>query len=56
VFTDATLERIATELPGDEKALVGIPGIGARKLADYADPVLALVRGEPVVVASDEPA
>jgi DNA helicase-2/ATP-dependent DNA helicase PcrA len=56
VFTDATLERIATELPGDEKALVGIPGIGARKLADYADPVLALVRGEPVVVAADEPA
>jgi DNA helicase-2/ATP-dependent DNA helicase PcrA len=46
VFTDATLERIATELPVDERSLMAIPGIGARKLADYADPVLALVRGE----------
>jgi DNA helicase-2/ATP-dependent DNA helicase PcrA len=46
VFTDATLESIATELPADSRALVGIPGIGARKLEAYADAVLALVRGE----------
>lgn len=54
VFTDATLEGIATDLPSDTRALVAIPGIGARKLEAYSDAVLALVRGEdPPVVAGD---
>ncbi|HSN07318.1 MAG TPA: ATP-dependent DNA helicase UvrD2 [Candidatus Angelobacter sp.] len=56
VLTDATLERIATELPADQAALVAIPGIGARKLQAYAEPLLALVRGEQPPSAPDEPA
>jgi DNA helicase-2/ATP-dependent DNA helicase PcrA len=56
VLTDATLETIATDLPTDTKALVAIPGIGARKLEAYAEPVLAIVRGEDPVVPVDEPA
>ncbi|MGO8770465.1 MAG: ATP-dependent DNA helicase UvrD2 [Mycobacterium sp.] len=45
VFTDNTLIAIAELLPDDEKALVAIPGIGARKLEQYGPDVLALVRG-----------
>jgi DNA helicase-2/ATP-dependent DNA helicase PcrA len=56
VLTDATLERIATELPADTAALVAIPGIGARKLAAYAEPLLALVRGETPPSPVDDPA
>ena len=56
VLTDATLETVATELPADSRALLGIPGIGARKLTDYGESVLALVRGETPPLPSDEPA
>ena len=35
VFTDATLTAIAEQRPADRAALVGIPGIGARKLDRY---------------------
>jgi DNA helicase-2/ATP-dependent DNA helicase PcrA len=56
VLTDATLETIATDLPTDTKSLVAIPGIGARKLEAYAEPVLAIVRGEEPVVPVDESA
>ena len=45
VFTDNTLIAIAEQLPGDEDALVAIPGIGARKLEQFGPDVLALVRG-----------
>ena len=45
VFTDNTLIAIAETLPGDEAALVAIPGIGARKLEQFGPDVLALVRG-----------
>ncbi len=45
VFTDNTLIAIAELLPGDEEALIGIPGIGARKLEQYGPDVLELVRG-----------
>ena len=44
VFTDNTLIAIAETMPGDEAALVAIPGIGARKLEQYGPDVLALVR------------
>ncbi|HZQ30435.1 MAG TPA: ATP-dependent DNA helicase UvrD2 [Mycobacterium sp.] len=44
VFTDNTLIAIAEQLPGDDDALVAIPGIGARKLEQYGPDVLALVR------------
>jgi DNA helicase-2/ATP-dependent DNA helicase PcrA len=43
VFTDATLTAIAEHRPADVAALVGIPGIGARKLDRYGRAVLALV-------------
>ena len=56
VLTDATLETVATELPADSRALLGIPGIGARKLTDYGEQVLALVRGEEPAVLADDPA
>ena len=45
VFTDNTLIAIAELRPGDEKALIAIPGIGARKLEQYGPDVLGLVRG-----------
>ncbi|WP_037042780.1 ATP-dependent DNA helicase UvrD2 [Pseudonocardia halophobica] len=43
IFTDATLTAIAEQRPADAAALVGIPGIGARKLDRYGPDVLALV-------------
>jgi DNA helicase-2/ATP-dependent DNA helicase PcrA len=45
VFSDATLENIATELPTTEQELLAIPGVGARKLEEFADSVIALVQG-----------
>ena len=45
VFTDNTLIAIAELLPEDDAALIGIPGIGARKLEQYGPDVLDLVRG-----------
>jgi DNA helicase II / ATP-dependent DNA helicase PcrA len=44
VFTDNTLIAIAESLPGDDAALVAIPGIGARKLEQFGADVLELVR------------
>jgi len=44
VFTDNTLIAIAELLPDDERALIAIPGIGARKLEQYGSDVLELVR------------
>jgi len=44
VFTDNTLIAIAETLPGDDAALVAIPGIGARKLEQFGADVLALVK------------
>jgi DNA helicase-2/ATP-dependent DNA helicase PcrA len=45
VFTDNTLIAIAELRPDDERALIAIPGIGARKLEQYGPDVLELVRG-----------
>jgi ATP-dependent DNA helicase RecQ len=45
VFNDATLMRIAEERPGSAQALLGIPGIGPKKLELYGDALLALVSG-----------
>ena len=44
VFTDNTLIAIAESMPGDDEALVAIPGIGARKLEQFGPDVLELVR------------
>lgn len=46
VFSDNTLVAIAEQQPRDNRALVAIPGIGAKKLEQYGAEVLALVRGE----------
>ena len=44
VFTDNTLIAIAESLPTDDAALTAIPGIGARKLEQFGEAVLELVR------------
>ncbi|GAB2656029.1 ATP-dependent DNA helicase UvrD2 [Gordonia jinhuaensis] len=45
VFTDNTLLAIAEQEPTDVKSLVAIAGIGAKKLDQYGQDVLDLVRG-----------
>jgi DNA helicase-2/ATP-dependent DNA helicase PcrA len=44
VFTDATLTAIAERRPQSAESLAEIAGIGPRKLEEYGDEVLALVR------------
>ncbi|NLV81088.1 MAG: ATP-dependent DNA helicase UvrD2 [Rhodococcus sp.] len=46
VFSDNTLVAIAEQQPSDDRELVAIPGIGAKKLEQYGAEVLALVRGD----------
>jgi DNA helicase II / ATP-dependent DNA helicase PcrA len=45
VFTDATLTAVAERQPARSEELVGIAGIGPRKLGLYGEAVLALVAG-----------
>ena len=47
VFSDATLTRIAEERPSSPEALLGISGIGPKKLELYGDALLDLVRQGP---------
>ena len=54
VFSDATLENVATELPTTSAALLAVPGIGARKLDDFGAALIALVNGEEPPVTTDE--
>ncbi|MGX1807611.1 ATP-dependent DNA helicase UvrD2 [Nocardia sp. NPDC055321] len=44
VFSDTTLTAIAEQRPTDDRGLVAIPGIGAKKLQTYGADVLAIVR------------
>ncbi|MEG8182544.1 ATP-dependent DNA helicase UvrD2 [Nocardia terpenica] len=44
VFSDTTLTAIAEQLPTDNRGLVAIPGIGAKKLGQFGAEVLAIVR------------
>jgi len=55
VFSDATLENVATELPTTPAALLAVPGIGSRKLDDFGVALIALVNGEepPIEFADD---
>ncbi|MFD7842194.1 ATP-dependent DNA helicase UvrD2 [Nocardia sp. NPDC059764] len=46
VFSDTTLTAIAEQRPADDRALVAIPGIGAKKLQTYGADVLAVVRSK----------
>ena len=47
VFSDATLMRIAEERPSSADALLGISGIGPKKLELYGDALLQLVSQPP---------
>jgi ATP-dependent DNA helicase RecQ len=44
VFHDRTLAALATARPCDRRALERIEGIGPRKIADYGDAVLEILR------------
>ena len=44
VFSDVTLRHIAREYPLEGAALLRIPGVGEKKLADYGPPFLQAVR------------
>jgi ATP-dependent DNA helicase RecQ len=44
VFSDATLAEIARERPGSEDALLDVKGVGPRKLEEYGEAVLKIVR------------
>lgn len=48
VFSNATLQAIAEVKPLDEKALLGVAGVGASKLESYAADVLELVRSSEI--------
>ena len=48
VFTDATLEAIADDVPRRAASSRQISGVGATKLERYSDQVLALVAGSDV--------
>lgn len=50
VFTDQTLRDIAVAMPKNTTQLRVIRGIGDVKVQRFAAPVLALVRGEEVLV------
>ena len=43
VFNDATMLVIAAMRPATPRQLLAVPGIGARKLEDYGDEILAIV-------------
>lgn len=44
VFTDATLQAVAEQRPTDASALLRISGIGQRKLDEYGEALLGLLR------------
>ncbi|MCX5399600.1 ATP-dependent DNA helicase UvrD2 [Streptomyces sp. NBC_00102] len=48
VFTDKTLMAIAEAVPGSERELVTIPGVGNRKMGRFGSDVLAICAGEDV--------
>ncbi|MFO8154450.1 MAG: DNA helicase RecQ [Thiohalospira sp.] len=44
IFHDATLAAMVDERPRDRDAFAALPGVGERKLRDWADPFLAVIR------------
>jgi len=44
IFHDATLEALAARRPQDLEAMAGVKGIGPKKIADYGDTLLAILR------------
>ncbi|HZK06302.1 MAG TPA: ATP-dependent DNA helicase UvrD2 [Actinomycetaceae bacterium] len=55
VLHDTTLAAIATAKPKDLRQLALLRGIGATKLEAYGGAILAIVRGEPVLLGSETP-
>ncbi len=45
VFNDATLQAMAEQRPTSKKQLLEIPGVGPKKLAEYGEAFLAVLRG-----------
>ena len=45
IFSDATLRHMARDYPRDEVALLQVPGVGERKLADFGQVFLAAITG-----------
>ncbi|WP_320773620.1 HRDC domain-containing protein, partial [Streptomyces sp. CRN 30] len=54
VFTEKTLMAIAENVPEDERELVRIPGVTARKLTRYGADVLAICAGQDVDATVDD--
>ena len=44
VADNKTLAAIASRRPSEAGGLLGVPGIGQRKVATYGDEILAIVR------------
>ena len=47
VFPDSTLTTIAQTRPGTLDALMGVSGVGVKKLEQYGDAVLTVVASAP---------
>jgi DNA helicase-2/ATP-dependent DNA helicase PcrA len=45
VFDNKTLTEIAARAPADRRALAAVPGVGPKKLEQYADEVLGVLQG-----------
>jgi ATP-dependent DNA helicase RecQ len=45
VFNDATLREMASTMPSDHHELLGINGVGAKKIETYGDDFLGAIRG-----------
>ncbi len=45
VFSDNTLTALAEQRPQDDRGLVAIPGIGAKKLEQFGEDVLGVIKG-----------
>ena len=55
VFSDAVLLSMAAIRPKTAAAVLAISGVGPKKLAQYGDAFLAVLRGEPAGAAAEEP-
>jgi len=55
VFSDAVLLAMSALRPKTEAAVLSISGVGPKKLAQYGDAFLAVLRGESTAVAAEEP-
>lgn len=49
IFHDATLREMAQQRPADRDAFAALPGVGEKKLDQYADAFLAVIGGEPAL-------